>query len=436
MAAFQFEIITLFPEIFESFLKASLVGKAVQAGLIQVGMTDPRDFTTDRHRTVDDTPYGGGDGMVLKPDPMVAAMESVPGEPHRVLLCPQGEPLTQGLLQQLEQQRHLMLVCGRYEGFDERIRAHAHRAVSLGDFVLGGGEVGAMAVVEGISRLIPGVIGNEGSLLSESHQVGLLEYPQYTRPREFRGEETPEVLLSGNHEQIRRWRRQQMLLRTRAKRPDLWAGFDPTDEDRQLLAEEQPQDEGQPDQPSQASRTYLALLHHPVTDRLGTVVTTAVTNLDLHDIARASRTYGLARYFVVTPLTSQRELVGRITEHWRTGHGAQVNPRRAAALALVDVRADLQQAVAEIEAAEGTTPLVVSTSAVSRPGQVSIEQVLQRAEGGPMLLLLGTGWGLTDEGLAQADLALAPLRGGTRYNHLSVRSAASILLDRLFGMRH
>jgi len=424
----QFHVITIFPEIFQSFLETSLVGKAREAGLVQVDCVDPRDHTTDKHRSVDDTPFGGGEGMVFKPEPVIDAMESVPGKPFRVLLTPQGRPLCQQDLHELAGRGHVMLICGRYEGYDERIRDHVDQEISLGDFVLCGGEVPAMTIIEGAARLVPGVLGNTESITDESHQTTLLEYPQYTRPREFRGREVPEVLLSGNHEKIRRWRRQKMLERTRARRPDLWRRHNPTDEDRELLGE----------QPSRdlCGRTYLALLHHPVLDRTGKVVTTAVTNLDLHDIARASRTYGLRRYFVVTPLSSQRELVHRITDHWRTGHGAKANPRRAAALRLLDVKDELSQVQAEIEQLEGERPLTVVTSAVARPGQISIPQVLHQVGARPLLLLLGTGWGLTDEGLAAADVALAPLRGAGRYNHLSVRSAASILLDRFFGMRH
>jgi len=186
-----------------------------------------------------------------------------------------------------------------------------------------------------------------------------------------------------------------------------------------------------------AARTYIALLHHPVVDRLGKVVTTAVTNLDIHDIARSSRTYGLAAYFIVTPLTSQRELVGRIISHWRTGHGAQVNKRRKEALSLLHVEADLEDVIQQIQEREGQPPITVVTSAIRRPGQVSRQRVLDSALGGsPLLFLLGTGWGLTDQALARADMALAPLEGSTAYNHLSVRSAAAILLDRFFGMSH
>ena len=427
---YKFHLISLFPEIFSSFLQTSLVGKAIEGGLIGVEHVDPRDFTSDRHRTVDDTPCGGGDGMVMKPEPAVDALESLPGGTFRVLLSPQGEPLTQAHLEALRQKGRVALLCGRYEGFDERIRPEVDLEISLGDFVMCGGEVAAMAIMEGIARLVPGVLGNAGSIETESHRGGLLEYPQYTRPREFRGQEVPEVLLGGNHEQIRLWRREQMLHRTRRRRPDLWASYSPTDEDIKLLGEDRGVEK-------LAARSHIALLHHPVHDRKGTVVTTAVTNLDLHDIARSSRSYGLAGYHVVTPLSSQQELVERILTHWRTGHGALANKRRAEALALIQVASDLQEVREGIKQQYGKAPLTVVTSAIAREGQVDRQEVLARLEPDqPLLLLLGTGWGLTDEALAQADLMLRPIRGAPDYNHLSVRSAAAILLDRFFAMVH
>ena len=430
----RFHIVTIFPEIFDSFLRTSLIGKAVLAGLLQVEFIDPRSFTEDRHHTTDDTPYGGGDGMVMKPEPVVLALEAVDGKlgakARRVLLSPQGQRLQQRHLEELAALPDVTLVCGRYEGFDERIRTLVDAELSAGDFVLNGGEVPAMLLLDGVARLLPGVIGKPGSLEEESHRGGLLEYPHYTRPREFRGLPVPEVLLQGDHEQIRTWRRRQRLLRTRDRRPDLWHEFQPGDEDLRLL-------EGEPDPVAAlAGRTYLALLHHPVFDRNHELVTTAITNLDLHDLARSSRTYGLAGYYVVTPLRCQQDLARRICQHWRTGHGASYNKRRAEALALLDVADDLASVVTRIEEREGKRPVTVVTSATARPGQLSRQEVLRRLpEGAPLLLILGTGWGLTEELVAAADFALAPLRGRDAYNHLSVRSAGAILLDRWFGLR-
>ncbi|MCC6747678.1 MAG: tRNA (guanosine(37)-N1)-methyltransferase TrmD [Deltaproteobacteria bacterium] len=432
----RFTVVTIFPEAFDSFLRASLLGKAVAQGLVQVDFVDPRAFAADKHHTVDDTPYGGGDGMVIKVDPLVAALESVGHDPdlspHRVLLTPQGEPLAQRHLVELLDRRHVVLVCGRYEGFDERIRTFVHQELSLGDFVLNGGEVAAMAIIDGVSRLVPGVIGKASSLTTESHGEGLLEYPQYTRPREFRGLAVPEVLVEGNHARIDRWRRLQMLVRTRQRRPDLWERYQPSGEDRTILAEV----DGREDRAELAGRAYVALLHYPVYDKGKRIVTTAITNLDLHDIARSSRTFGLGGYFVVTPVASQQELARRILAHWKEGHGASYNEDRAEALALLEVVESLEQVLTEVEAREGKRPLTVATSAAARPGQVTGAEVRRwLGSGQPVVIMMGTGWGLATEVLERADLALRPVHGGAAYNHLSVRSAAAILLDRLFGLR-
>jgi tRNA (guanine37-N1)-methyltransferase len=228
------DVVTLFPEMFAGFLATSFVGKAVDGGQLAVRLRSPRDFGLGKHRSVDDTPYGGGSGMVMRVDVLVAAMESLDADApdgkkaHRVLLTPQGRLLDQGKAAELASRDAVMLVCGRYEGFDERVRQHVEEEVSLGDFVMTGGEVAAMAVVDACARLLPGVLGNEASAIDESHSPatgGLLEYPHYTRPAEFRGERVPEVLSGGNHAEIARWRREQAEARTRARRPDLWERF-------------------------------------------------------------------------------------------------------------------------------------------------------------------------------------------------------------------
>jgi tRNA (guanine37-N1)-methyltransferase len=232
------DVVTLFPEMFAGFLDASFVGRARQeGGSLSVRLRSPRDFGLGKHRSVDDTPYGGGSGMVMRVDVLVACMESLDADApsgekaHRVLLTPQGRPFAQAAARGLAALPAVMLVCGRYEGFDERVRAHVHEEISLGDFVMTGGEVAAMAIVDACVRLLPGVLGNEDSTKEESHAPatgGLLEYPQYTRPAEFRGARVPEILTSGHHAEIERWRRDQSVARTRERRPDLLPGKLPT----------------------------------------------------------------------------------------------------------------------------------------------------------------------------------------------------------------
>jgi tRNA (guanine37-N1)-methyltransferase len=222
----RFDIVTIFPEFFGA-LDVSLLGKARQSGVIEVGVHDLRDFTHDRHRTVDDTPYGGGAGMVMKPEPWGEALDSVVRDDSVIVVpSPAGHPFTQRVARELAAREHLVFACGRYEGIDQRVIDHYAdrnevREISLGDYVLNGGEVAAMAIIEAVGRLVPGVVGNPASLTEESHEDGLLEYPSYTKPALWRERAVPAVLLSGHHGAVAQWRHEQQLERTRRVRPDL-----------------------------------------------------------------------------------------------------------------------------------------------------------------------------------------------------------------------
>ena len=247
----RIDVLSIFPEYLEP-LKLSLIGKAVTDGLLSLQVTDPRQFATDRHRTVDDTPYGGGAGMVMKPEPWAQALETVvragagagraaSSRPVLVVPSPAGEVFTQEVAYELAEEEHLVFACGRYEGIDERFIDWARdevrvRPLSLGDYVLNGGEVAVLAMVEAVTRLIPGVIGNPESLAEESHTGGLLEYPVYTKPAQWRERTVPDTLLSGHHGRIARWRRDQQLVRTARRRPDMVLALDPAALDRADLA--------------------------------------------------------------------------------------------------------------------------------------------------------------------------------------------------------
>jgi tRNA (guanine37-N1)-methyltransferase len=235
------DILTIFPEMVVSPLEESILGKAIQRRLIAVRVINIRDFATDRHQTTDDRPYGGGSGMVMKVEPLVRAIRHCRSTepPGRViLLSPQGRPFSQDVAREFSRERHLTLVCGRYEGVDERVRRHfVDDEISIGDYVLTGGELPALVVLDAVARLLPGVLGCSESTAEESFTNALLEYPQYTRPETFEGHQVPEILLSGNHPAVRRWRRQQSLSRTWQRRPDLLKESDLSDEDRKFLAE-------------------------------------------------------------------------------------------------------------------------------------------------------------------------------------------------------
>ena len=246
------EVLSLFPELFSSVLSTSILGRATRSGHLTVHFTDPRDFVAGvpsplpsvvgseswQRRQIDDTPYGGGAGMVIRPEPIVAAIEHVEqhrGPARKVYLSPAGKPLDQATVVRLAREPRLLLLCGRYEGIDERALAFVDEELSIGDYVLSGGELAALVVIDAVARLQDGVLGNQQSTVEESFSSGLLEYPHYTRPAEFRGASVPPVLISGNHQRIARWRRQQALCRTRARRPDLLAKVTLSDDDQRLL---------------------------------------------------------------------------------------------------------------------------------------------------------------------------------------------------------
>jgi tRNA (guanine37-N1)-methyltransferase len=242
----RFDVFTLFPDVFLPYLDTSILQRARQRGLLEVNLHDIRAFTTDRHHITDDMPYGGGGGMVMKPEPVFAAVESVLGAPSGcpvILLTPQGRTFDQKVASQLAEFPHLALICGRYEGVDERIREHlVTDQISIGDYVLTGGELPALSIIDAVSRLIPGVLGDPDGAADDSYASGLLEYPHYTRPPEFRGWGVPDVLLSGNHAEIARWRRQQALLRTLRLRPDLLKTAQLSATDRKFLELNQSED--------------------------------------------------------------------------------------------------------------------------------------------------------------------------------------------------
>ena len=245
----QFEVFTLLPEVFPPYLESSILKRAAQRGLIDVRIHNIRDYTHDKHNTTDDTPYGGGGGMVMKPEPVFEAIESVlelashPSQPEPVsnipiiLLTPQGRVFDQRVAEELSSHERIALLCGRYEGVDERIREHlVTDEISIGDYVLTGGELPALMIIDAVSRLLPGVLGDPTGAEDDSHSMGLLEYPHYTKPSNFRDWKVPDILLSGDHKKIEKWRREQALIRTSHKRPDMLEKAELSDADKKFIA--------------------------------------------------------------------------------------------------------------------------------------------------------------------------------------------------------
>jgi tRNA (guanine37-N1)-methyltransferase len=419
----QIQILTLFPELFEHFGTYGLMRRAVDEKLIELETVQLRDYAINNQGQVDDTPYGGGSGMVLRPEPALTAIRDARAKDPSakvILFTPRGKPLTQKKSHELSEHcknEHggLILLCSRYEGVDQRIvEAEVDEEISIGDYILMGGEIPAMALLESVVRLIPGVLGNPESIEEESFENDLLEYPHYTKPQEYEGLSVPEVLTSGNHKKIKEWKSNRSYKDTLERRPDLIR---------------------EPSLPK--AELSAALIHYPVVDKQGELITSSITTLDLHDIARTARTFGLSRLYIIHPVKALRQLAEKINDHWAEGFGQRYNPNRAEALALLSIVPDIDDMLIDIETRTGKPPKLITTSAKPCNHQKSYDEF--RAELPTLddshVILFGTGWGLANEILDRADMHLGPICGPTEYNHLSVRSAAAIIFDRLLGNR-
>ena len=394
----RIDILTIFPSLFDSFLGESLLAKAIEKKIIDCRVHDLRNWSTDKHRNVDDSPFGGGAGMVMTPQPIADALEAMSkqGQTKKILLSPRGKPFTQEKARELASLDRITLVCGRYEGVDERIARHyVDEEISIGDFILSGGEVAAMALVESIFRLLPGAIGKEESLVSESFEgERLLEYPHYTRPEDFRGKRVPKILLSGHHEKIKKWRREKSLEVTRAVRPDLLdkAGKKPAG--------------------VAAINFSIALVHDPVVEKSGKQIVSSITTLDIHDMARIGRTYGAKSVYIVTPVQEQKLMVDRIKGHWLDDDSLpKSGAKRIEALSLIKVVPSVEQAVADAKERSGPGVKLLATSATGGGGEELSPADFLKAAGGAdeWLILFGTAYGMAESLLKKADCRLAPV---------------------------
>lgn len=423
-----FNVITIFPKMIEDGFNAGVVSKASQKGILAINAINLRDYAQGRHLVTDDYQYGGGAGLVMKPEPLCEAVADIrsKGETLTVLLDPRGKRFTQKDAERLAQVDNITFICGRYEGVDERVRELAvDEEFSIGDYILTGGEFAAMVIIDATARLFEGVLGDEDSAKDESFTTGMLEYPHYTRPAEYMGLNVPAELLSGNHAEIEKWRRGKALEITRAHRPDMLDVSLLDIDSRRTICAENKKGKGK------ALKLSVALMHYPMKDKQGDIVTTAVTNLDLHDISRSCRTYGVETFFVVTPVAAQREIAGRVIKHWMEGFGLTYNPNRSEAFSRTELKESLLEATFAIEKRHKKKPLIVATTARPDRGTITASELGVLAEAEPTLVLFGTGWGFIDDIFDLADYVLEPIEGASDFNHLSVRAAVAILLDRI-----
>ena len=424
-----YNVLTIFPEMIESVFKQGVISKAIDKGIVSINSVNIRDYAEGRHLVTDDYQYGGGAGLVMKVEPIYEAVSALKekSDTFVVLLDPRGKKFDQKVAEHMASNYdNITFICGRYEGVDERVRELVvDMELSLGDFILTGGEFAAITVIDSIARLVPGVLGDEASADEESFTTGMLEYPHYTRPVEYKGLSVPEVLMNGNHSEIEKWRIEKAIEITRKNRPDLLNIKELDIETRKKICAEQKRGL------SKKLKLNVALMHYPMKDKQGDTVATAITNLDLHDISRSCRTYSVENYYVVTPIAAQREIASRVINHWMDGFGSTYNPNRMKAFSHTMLMDSLSEAVLDIEKRHKKRPLIVATTARPDRATITAKHLGVISEEQPVLIIFGTGWGFADEVLETADYILEPIEGVGEFNHLSVRSAVAILLDRI-----
>lgn len=425
-------LITVFPELYDAFLKTSLIGRSQQNGLVHYDIASFFSYVKPKER-IDSPTFGPGPGMLLRPDliqKFVEEKDALYGRSFKIFFSPQGQKLDQPLLrviaQKAQETEHLMLLPARYEGMDERVeQEYADIVISLGDFVIMAGDLPAMVLLEGVVRLLPGVVGNQESIERESFSGPFVDYPEYTMPVVWKDREVPEIVRSGNHEKIAQWREERAAQKTIKYHFD-WL------RSQQLTAKQLHVTQ------SILPSHYCVLMHDEILlpgDQIGT---TSVTSLDIHDIARSACTYGLKGYFLVTPLLDQQKITNRLLEFWKTGIGVEYNTNRHEAVRKVSVMDSLDKALEEIEKLEGKKPLLIATSARANEKGAPLLSYYDQSEvwqhDRPVLLIFGTGRGLAPSVIERCDFLLLPLEGFSDFNHLSVRSAAAIIFDRWLGI--
>lgn len=430
----RISVISVFPDLYRSFLNTSLLARAQENKNVDFDLCSLFSYVEPKER-IDAPTFGHGDGMLIKPlvvERAINDQEKRHGRSCRVFFSPHGTTLNQQILGQIleksQEAGHLMLLPARYEGMDNRVEeAYADFIVSLGDFVLMAGDLPAMVMLEGLIRLIPGVVGKPGSVQEESFNGPFVDYPSYTEPVVWQGKEVPAVIRSGDHAKIDAFRQEQAAVRT-IKHHFSWLRSQPISMAQKKVVKRN------------IPRHYVALMHNQVIvgdgDREGA---TSVTSIDIHDIARSSQTYGIAKFFLITSLVDQQNIVNTLLDFWLSNAGISYNENRHRAIRDVILKNELVQAIETIQEAEGQKPLIIVTSArdkaAVRDRLISFnDQESVWALGKPILFVFGTGQGLADSVIEQADFILPPIHGFTDFNHLSVRSAAAIVLDRWLGI--
>jgi tRNA (guanine37-N1)-methyltransferase len=424
-------VLTLFPDLYKTFFETSIIGRAVERGELNVEIRDFCDIVDPKKR-IDAPPYGPGAGMLIRPNvvsDLILEQENKLGSSFRVFFSPHGKKINQEVLKSIAdriiEKGHLTLVAPRYEGVDVRVEEHyADEILSVGDFVLMGGDLPALTFLEAFLRYVPGIVGRKESVENDSFSGPFVDYPHYTQPLVFEDSVVPDVLRSGNHQEIEKWRLSQSIDRTLKNHFDWLRGSKLNNQQLKLINNKIP-------------NHYAALVHHDVKLPNGTFGSSSVTSIDIHDIARSATTYGLAGYYVTTPLVDQQAMVKVLLDFWHSDIGIDYNPHRHKALLNVEIAPYLNDVVQKIYEKEGVEPIIIATSAQCELDSNFItyhDQGKVWEQNRPVLLIFGTAGGLSKDILRQCDYLLLPVNGLSEFNHLSVRSAAAIIFDRWLGL--
>jgi len=439
-----FSIVSVFPELHHKFLKTSLIAKAQNEGIVEFNLVALSDMCEPKKR-IDEPVCGPGAGMIIKPEIIETAIEHCEqeyGKAYKIFFSPQGKTLTQNLLKQFSEQLsptsdasekvggekilHILLVCSRYEGIDERVEEfYADTIISIGDYVLLGGDIPAQVFIEGLLRLIPDVVGKQESVEQESFSGPFLDYPEYGLPKTWKNKPIPEIVLSGDHKKIEQWRQEAAAKKTALHRFDWFRKNRPSSEQIEIFRKQIP-------------NHYVALMHADIVIKGGRIGYSSVTSLDLHDIARSSATYGIKKTFMVSPLKDQQAIMKSLLDFWKSESGEKYNLSRHQAVSRVETTKTLADTVDHIAKDEEKKPLIITTSAKTHEHTQKIDFSSQGrvwSENRPILFVFGTAQGLSEEVLNKSDFLLVPVNGMTNYNHLSVRSAVAIILDRWLGLQ-
>lgn len=425
----KISVLTLFPDLYKPFFSTSLIKKAQEKGLLSVEVKDFFSYVAPKER-IDSPIVGHGSGMLVKPEVVEKAIEEQDaqhGKSFKIFFSPQGKKLDQVLAAQLAQKltayEHVTLVASRYEGIDQRVETfYADEVISIGDYVLMGGDLPAMVLLESVLRFFPGVVGKEESVQKDSFMGPFVDFPSYTTPVEWKGFKIPDILRSGNHGAVDAYREEHAIQKSVIAHFEWVRSYPLSPEQVKKVAKKIP-------------KHYVVLMHSQVSVN-GLIGNSSVTSLDMHDIARSSSTYGLENYFIVTPLKDQKQIVNTLLDFWQTDVGLNYNPHRHESIRKVVLKDTIEEVIEFIAQKERKKPLVISTSAKEQAPEKAITYFDQQkvwSQDRPVLLVLGTGQGLSQEFIDSCDYLLLPINGFSSYNHLSVRSAAAIIFDRWLG---